>query len=175
MSQNFDPYQPPSLSNSMPTSPETEDLRNIAFWQNFFSILGFIVTGITALAMVGNIVFSAMSPNPIPRVIGRDNRIHCWTSYGHCRLCDTVRAIKRGSEGKSRLWRTQNRPGRLCASAKKLLALLRHNDLHFDGDLRHVLDTVRIISHLCGGAAIAICFLALDSFFVITFFVRCTI
>ena len=70
MSQNFDPYQPPSLSNSMPTSPETEDLRNIAFWQNFFSILGFIVTGLTVLAMVGNIVFSAMSPNPIPRVIG---------------------------------------------------------------------------------------------------------
>ena len=72
MSQNnVDPYQPPTLStSSVPTSSEIEMMRNIAFWQRFFSVLGYIVSGIMVLAFIVQTIVAATSMSSGPAIVG---------------------------------------------------------------------------------------------------------
>lgn len=72
MSQNnFDPYQPPSLgTGSVPTNSEIETMRNIAFWQRFFSILGYILSGIMVLVFIVQTLVAASSLGRGPAIIG---------------------------------------------------------------------------------------------------------
>ncbi len=72
MSQNFsDPYQPPTMQvGAAPASADVELFRNIAFWQRFFSILGFVVTGLVVLVMVVQVALAAMSGRGAAALIG---------------------------------------------------------------------------------------------------------
>ncbi len=74
MSQGFtDPYQPPvdqAPGSSLSNLESTEAFRNIAFWQRFFSVLGFIGFGLMMLVLVGQIVMAAASGNGPGEVIG---------------------------------------------------------------------------------------------------------
>lgn len=50
MSQDFsDPYRPPDIQQVPPSSADGEALRNVAFWQRFFSILGYLISALVIL------------------------------------------------------------------------------------------------------------------------------
>lgn len=72
MSQNFsDPYQPPDMQ-ARPgiDAAEVEAFRNVAFWQRFFSVLGYIGSVLMLIFFVVQVGMAAVSGESPGAIIG---------------------------------------------------------------------------------------------------------
>lgn len=72
MSQNFsDPYQPPDMqSRPGVDAANVEAFRNVAFWQRFFSVLGYIGSGLMVILLIVQVGMAAVSGEGPGAIIG---------------------------------------------------------------------------------------------------------